>query len=107
MADLRDLLYTRAFSDVLCRCSEFCLASTWKTVARTGAGRREAAWRHGNDHYDHSLEGQAGVGVGGTGRRADGTCEQRGPPHAGAEAEGAAAAAGAGWWSSHVAGVRR
>ena len=43
MADLRDLLYTRAFSDVLCRCSAFCLASTWKIVARAGAGRREAA----------------------------------------------------------------
>jgi len=62
MADLRDLLYTRAFSDVLCRCSEFCLASTWNTVARTGAGRREAAWRHGYDHHDHDLRSQASWG---------------------------------------------
>ena len=44
-ADLRDLLYSRAFSAVFWRCREFCLASTWKTVARAGTGRREAARR--------------------------------------------------------------
>ena len=62
MADLRDLLYTRAFSDVLCRCSEFCLASTWNTLARTGAGRREAAARDEYGRQEHAIEGQIRVG---------------------------------------------
>ena len=36
-ADLWDLLYWRAFSEVLCRFMEFCFATTWKAaLAVTG-----------------------------------------------------------------------
>ena len=108
MADLRDLLYSRAFSEVLCRCSEFCFASTWNTVARAGAGRRDTARRMIlSQRKTASRHCQAPAQGGSSGRRVDGTCEHRGSAQAGAEAEGAAAWARAGLWSSHVAGLSR